>query len=690
MSTVSAISREDVRAIMKSCYQIQKLRIQVENQITSNFRLKLDAAKQTGTKSAPEDTKLITSIKDSFDLIVTDHVRATMDSKRAGKVPSMSEFRPTTLITEYTEFVMVMQHNNLVRLEKEHFAQLKNIVETFPIYTGFLSGVKGVGPAIAGVIISEFDIYKAEYPSSLWKYCFEPNTMIQTTSGAVEIKNITPGIHVFDKDGKPTKVLEVLSRKFSGRIIELKIIGAKSIRMTDEHPVLVANGGTENSKKHSLKNLPTKWIQAKDIKKGDLLVLPKNQFQSDGYIQIPLTEKAKNHISFSGDKIALTEDLMELFGVFVAEGCTTLFNEKVGDKEYQRGCIQIAINKAEKQAANKYHAIMEKYFGKTSMIEGDTTFRIQKRGLCITRAFQGWFGHLAQNKRLPDFIMGATPELAKAFFKGYLFGDGHIVKAGKSQGSIAASSASSGLIFQLQLLATKLDIFASTHMQVRSETMGIINGRPFNQIPERHILSIPYSESHKLYQTVTRPSERSARKVIDCGDHYRLQVNKIETHEVSDIEVFNLHTKNNTYLAQNIAVHNCGLDTGPDGKGRSKRKEHLIRVKYTDKAGNESEKSSITFNSFLKSKLMGVLAPSFLKQGRDSQYAAEYYNYKNRLMNHPGHKDKAKGHIHNMALRYMIKRFLVDLYKAWREMEGLAVAPEYSEEKLGIIHNIAA
>jgi hypothetical protein len=34
----------------------------------------------------------------------------------------------------------------------------------------------------------------------------------------------------------------------------------------------------------------------------------------------------------------------------------------------------------------------------------------------------------------------------------------------------------------------------------------------------------------------------------------------------------------------------------------------------------------------------------------------------------------------------MIKRFLVDLYKAWRPLEGLPVAPEYGEGKLGIIH----
>ena len=39
-----------------------------------------------------------------------------------------------------------------------------------------------------------------------------------------------------------------------------------------------------------------------------------------------------------------------------------------------------------------------------------------------------------------------------------------------------------------------------------------------------------------------------------------------------------------------------------------------------------------------------------------------------------------------MAIRYMIKQFLADLYNAWRPLEGLEVAPTYAEAKLGIKH----
>ena len=128
----------------------------------------------------------------------------------------------------------------------------------------------------------------------------------------------------------------------------------------------------------------------------------------------------------------------------------------------------------------------------------------------------------------------------------------------------------------------------------------------------------------------------------------------------------------------------AGLDVAQDGRGRGKYKEHLVTQKYLDAEGNEQEKLGITFKPFLKTKLLGVLSGSFLKC--KSPYSDHYYNYKNRLETDPRHQEKSKGHIHNMAQRYMIKRFLCDLYVAWRKIEGLEVNKEYHEEKHGHVN----
>ena len=135
----------------------------------------------------------------------------------------------------------------------------------------------------------------------------------------------------------------------------------------------------------------------------------------------------------------------------------------------------------------------------------------------------------------------------------------------------------------------------------------------------------------------------------------------------------------------------AGLDVAPDGQGRSRKKEHLEDSEYTDKDGEVQIKKGITFNPFLKTKLVGVLGSSFIKQSPDKcVYRKIYDDYKHRLENMDAHKEKSKGHRHNMAVRYMVKMFLIDLYNAWRPLEGLPVAPTYSEAKLGKVHKIAA
>jgi len=131
----------------------------------------------------------------------------------------------------------------------------------------------------------------------------------------------------------------------------------------------------------------------------------------------------------------------------------------------------------------------------------------------------------------------------------------------------------------------------------------------------------------------------------------------------------------------------AGLDVAPDGQGRSRRKEHLVPTDYIKKDGTEAVRQGITFNPFLKTKLVGVLAGSFLKQGNDNTYSIIYYNYKNRIENMVVHADKSKGHRHAMCLRYTIKRFLCDLYVVWRTIEGLPVEKEYGEAKLGHVHS---
>lgn len=156
----------------------------------------------------------------------------------------------------------------------------------------------------------------------------------------------------------------------------------------------------------------------------------------------------------------------------------------------------------------------------------------------------------------------------------------------------------------------------------------------------------------------------------------------------------------------------AGLDVAQDGTARSRKEEHLVMKEYKDKNGELKKKKGITYNPKLKSKLLGVLGPSFIKAGirkkegtgetyAITKYGQIYLDYRNRLENHPKYRNEGtapttskngkklpspKRHRHDMAIRYVVKIFIIDLYTAWRKLENLPVSQPYHEAKLNIKH----
>ena len=130
-------------------------------------------------------------------------------------------------------------------------------------------------------------------------------------------------------------------------------------------------------------------------------------------------------------------------------------------------------------------------------------------------------------------------------------------------------------------------------------------------------------------------------------------------------------------------------------EGRSNREAHLVIRTYVDKNGETKTKRSIAYNPFLKTKVMGVLAPILIKIGKSinketgeitykNKYAKVFDDYRSRKRNEITPFYRTPIHIRNMSMRYMIKAFYKDLYDNWRALEGLPVHPSYAEAKLGM------
>lgn len=170
---------------------------------------------------------------------------------------------------------------------------------------------------------------------------------------------------------------------------------------------------------------------------------------------------------------------------------------------------------------------------------------------------------------------------------------------------------------------------------------------------------------------------------------------------ISTIDIHRADTPASLWAYAGLDVVDYDNQGNPDGRGRGKFTGHLVDREYEARDGTIKVKKSITYNPFLKTKLVGVLADIMIKH-RTPGYRVEYDNYKHRIVEREiligqaadergdeDHKARKPSHIHRMSMRYMIKRLLVTLYVKWRTLENLPVTEEYGVRKLGLTHHAA-
>lgn len=128
----------------------------------------------------------------------------------------------------------------------------------------------------------------------------------------------------------------------------------------------------------------------------------------------------------------------------------------------------------------------------------------------------------------------------------------------------------------------------------------------------------------------------------------------------------------------------AGLNPGMV-QGRKMIDGKIVKVDELVRGDKKTKGFVAPYNAWLKMKLVEVLAGCMIKAR--SEYTKFYYDYKARLEQEEGWKDRTPAHRDRAAKRYMIKMFLSDLYEHWRPLEGLEVRCPYEEEYLGRVHH---
>lgn len=381
--------------------------------------------------------------------------------------------------------------------------------------------------------------------------CFPAGTQILTTTGYRAIEDLRVGDLVLTHKSRWRPVTEVSSthkalKRISGH-------GHPGLLVSEEHPFYT------RTKSRRWRNLirsyesvysEPEWTPVSSLSDKHLWATP-TVFERLPVPEIP-TFKNKRQIDIS-------ESLLWLAGRYLADGWTRLTETRA---ELVLTC---GASKRDSLAENLQHWSAEgERSGSNEMKwhirQVDTAFQFSTncRGLVIWLREQ--FGHGAENKRVPGWVLGLDLSQRQALLSGYVSGDGW------SNGEIVeCSTISKALAFGIKALANSIGHTVTLYFCDVAGKQSIC-GREINQKNAWKIKWRPYAHpSHK--------------QTYHDGEHEWSKIKKIE-HLEKDSKVFNIGVEEDeSYVADGIIVHNCKhFSRAKGGKPKNKNIRSLAWV----------------------------------------------------------------------------------------------------------------
>lgn len=201
--------KESIRRPVRYFYDLQKLRIAAGNRTADPDDYKMVPDKKDPSKPDKKVKKSVSRAQmDEALMSVIHSVRGKLKNEeertelQAGETPA-----PPTL-DEEDRLYLQRQNRVLMSLEADTLDRIKTALKAVPIATWLLEQ-KGIGPTLAGVLVSEVDITRCETPSALWAYA-GLHTDTETGNAVRRKKGVKSNWNPFLK----TKLVKVLAECF--------------------------------------------------------------------------------------------------------------------------------------------------------------------------------------------------------------------------------------------------------------------------------------------------------------------------------------------------------------------------------------------------------------------------------------------------------------------------------------------
>jgi len=377
------------------------------------------------------------------------------------------------------------------------------------------------------------------WPAVDYGRCLPPNTPITTIDGTKPLSEVRVGDRVLTHTGKFRKVTQLFSRKYSGKLYTFKTLGNfEPLTTTEDHPILVYG------------EKGVSWAFANQIKHRTYLTRPiitEELPQETVEYTYELYHPTGRGGTFTTEVVSLatTPELMRLVGYYLAEGASDRYR------------VSFDIHKNEDDLKQDIIDCTSRVFGAEVSLKPDPDSAGLK--LCIdsarVAAFFSQFGHHADEKKIPWWMVLMPPGRIREIVRGQFWGEGHYsnkfyeYNTKMHSNYFTTRTTSKELALQMHYMLGRLGIlsFISTEKQKDRKLCYSVT------------VHTPYVEAMGQLVEVPAKNNEVSHSYVHLSDGMVVSpVVRIEAKDVVDFLVLNLEVEgDNSYVAANIAVHNC-------------------------------------------------------------------------------------------------------------------------------------
>lgn len=362
----------------------------------------------------------------------------------------------------------------------------------------------------------------------LW--CFPPETSIIGDGWVAPIASIKAGDCVLTREGERQMVTNTIRREYSGKLVAIKATGLLEFRSTPNHPILVKRLTSPSSVKGAKKRFsPPEYAQAGELKKGDLVMVPRKRGEH-------LVPKLKTPTGPRSRSVNLLVD--ELFcrclGLYLAEGCVRSDGRT----------IQFTFGSTEEDFADLVEEWASRLGLGSDRRAGKGTIIVLVYGKTLASWLEQEFGNGSFAKRLAGWVMRLPEQMLLTILEYHFKGDGS--KPCKTHPGLVFNTRSHTLASQEHLALLQLGLPA---------TIGLVadHEQPMYRV------NLSGAGSAKLASRWGFPLKvggRTFNHVLIDEEYAYFPIRKLSSNAYRG-EVFNLTVKGSHSYCVPCVVHNC-------------------------------------------------------------------------------------------------------------------------------------